>query len=189
MGPPRTVLSGWSVYSSSVTTPKFAPAPRNPQKSSAFSWELHSWILPSAVTISAHRRLSQASPYLPASQPYPPPRVRPPIPVVVATPRVVASPYFWVSRSNSPRVRPVCARATERDGSTVMPFIKDRSNIKPAWQTDLPAKLCPPPRTDKGTSWSRAKLTHIATSVRLTQRAINAGRLSTIPLKTFRAVS
>src|SRR3546814_5666200 len=36
---------------------------------------------PSAVTTSAESRLSQLSPYLRVSQPYPPPRVRPAMPV------------------------------------------------------------------------------------------------------------
>jgi DNA-binding SARP family transcriptional activator len=45
---------------------------------------------PSAVTTSTASRLSTVMPYLPISQPSPPPRVRPAIPVLETTPPVVA---------------------------------------------------------------------------------------------------
>ena len=47
--------------------------------------------LPVGETTSADSRLSRASPYLPMSQPLPPPRVRPATPVDDTTPPVVAS--------------------------------------------------------------------------------------------------
>src|SRR5215204_6363950 len=88
-----------------VTTPKVPLPPRIPQKRSSFSSALAVSNRPSAVTTSDEIRLSQARPYLPLSQPRPPPRVSPAIPVIETTPRVVASPNPCVSRSNSPSVR------------------------------------------------------------------------------------
>ena len=46
-----------------------------------------------------------------------------------------------------------------------------------------------PPRTDKGSAWSRAKCTELTMSETLRQRAINAGRLSTIAFHMRRASS
>jgi hypothetical protein len=85
--------------------PKFPPPPRIPQKRSAFVVTLAVRNSPSAVMISTDKRLSDASPYDRASQPQPPPRVSPAMPVVEMAPPVVARPKTWVSRSNSPQVR------------------------------------------------------------------------------------
>ena len=74
------------------TTPKLAPAPRSPQKRSAFSCSLAVSVRPSAVTIRAESRLSVAMPYVGMSHPMPPPSVRPAIPVVEITPPVTARP-------------------------------------------------------------------------------------------------
>jgi len=82
-----------------VTTPKLPPPPRSPQKSSGFSSPLALTIRPSAVTTSAAIRLSQARPYERESQPTPPPRVRPAIPVVEIAPPRQARPWRWVSTS------------------------------------------------------------------------------------------
>jgi hypothetical protein len=73
--------TSWSRYSNSVTTPKFPPPPRTAQNRSAFSSEEARRIRPSATTISTDSTLSQAIPACRVSQPMPPPRVRPPIPV------------------------------------------------------------------------------------------------------------
>jgi hypothetical protein len=81
------VASGWARYSSQVATPKFPPPPRIAQKRSRSPSSLAVVTAPEARTTSAERRLSTAIPYLPISQPRPPPRVRPAIPVVETTPR------------------------------------------------------------------------------------------------------
>src|SRR5713101_950288 len=86
----------------------------------------------------ADRRLSQVSPYLPASQPRPPPRVSPAMPVSETWPPVVARPNAWVSRSKSPHVAPLSARAVRRMGSTRTLRIWDRSSINPLSHTALP---------------------------------------------------
>jgi len=77
--------------SNSVTIPKFPPPPRTPQNRSGCSSALARKTPPSASTTSAEIRLSQANPYFDELQPYPPPRVNPPIPVVVTRPPGVCS--------------------------------------------------------------------------------------------------
>ena len=59
----------------------------------------------------------------------------------------------------------------------------------PSSQMLIPATLWPPERTAATSPWSRARLTAATTSPVLAQRAITAGRLSIIPLKTLRASS
>src|SRR5215472_4559823 len=58
---------------------------------------------------------------------------------------VVARPKACVSRSNSPRVNPGSARTVFFAGLTRMPFISERSIMRPLSQTDFPATLWPPP--------------------------------------------
>src|SRR5262245_35156156 len=82
--------TGWRSYSRLVTIPKFPPPPRTAQNRSGSSWLLARKTLPSAATSSIARRLSSARPYLPISQPSPPPRVSPAMPVVETTPPVTA---------------------------------------------------------------------------------------------------
>ena len=113
--PPRTVgPTGCSAYSSDVTTPKLPPPPRSAQNRSLFSSALAWTRRPSAVTTSAPTRLSQVRPCLRSSQPMPPPRVKPPSPVVETRPPVTASPNAWVSWSKSAQVAPPCATARRR---------------------------------------------------------------------------
>ena len=57
----------------------------------------------------------------------PPPRVRPPIPVVEMIPPVVASPKACVAWLKSPQVAPPSARAVLFFWSTRTPFMSDRS--------------------------------------------------------------
>jgi hypothetical protein len=65
----------------------------------------------------------------------------------------------------------------------------DRS-ITSAWSaTPNPPALWPPPRTDSSLPVERAWLTAATTSATSAQRAIIAGRLSIIALKTLRASS
>src|SRR5664280_3548374 len=80
--PPTTGPTGCSQYFREVTTPRLPPPPRNAQKRSAFCSALAVQNVPSAVITSAEIRLSQARPCLRTSQPTPPPRVSPAIPVV-----------------------------------------------------------------------------------------------------------
>ena len=81
-----------SRYSNEVTTPKLPPPPRSAQKRSGCSSALAVTTSPSAVTTSNDRTLSQVSPYLRASQPTPPPKVSPAIPVLETTPAGTARP-------------------------------------------------------------------------------------------------
>src|SRR5262249_57013224 len=74
--PASTGPTGYKRYSKEVTTPKFPPPPRTPQKRSACSVSLATLHVPSAVTMSTEVRLSDTSPYLYPSQPWPPPRLR-----------------------------------------------------------------------------------------------------------------
>ena len=169
--------------------PKLPPPPRSPQKRSSFSVSLAVSSLPSAVTTWAEMRLSQARPYLGESQPYPPPRVKPPIPVVVTRPPGEASPYACVSLSYSPHSAPAFARATRCSGSTRTPFMSERSIRSPSLHALLPATLCPPQRTATGRPCSRAKSRATATSATSRGRAISPGRLSIIAFQTRRASS
>ena len=70
-----------------MTTPKLPPPPRSAQNSSGFSSALARACVPSARTTSASIRLSIVSPCLRERWPMPPPRVRPPTPVVRDDPR------------------------------------------------------------------------------------------------------
>jgi hypothetical protein len=123
------------------------------------------------------------------SLPKPPPSVSPATPVSLLTPIVVANPNACVAVSNSPRVRPASARAMRRSGSTSIPFMRDRSITNPPSQTEFPAMLCPPLRTEASASFDRANMTASATSSGPAQYAIRAGFLSTIPFQTLRAPS
>ena len=127
--------------------------------------------------MSASSRLSIASPHLRVRWPRPPPRVRPPTPVVEMIPLGVASPYAFVAWSTSPQVQPPPTRAVRASGSTSMSRISERSITSPSSQVPSPAPLWPPPRTASGRSWSRAKPMAAATSSAVAHRAINAGRL------------
>ena len=82
--------TGCSWNSKEVATPKLPPPPRTAQNSSGSSSWLARTTLPSAVTSSTARRLSSARPYLPISQPIPPPSVSPATPVLETTPPVTA---------------------------------------------------------------------------------------------------
>src|ERR671922_1897118 len=175
--------------SNDVTTPKLLLPPRSPQNRSSFSSSLAVRNRPSAVTTSADIRLSQASPYFGESQPYPPPSVNPPIPVVVTRPPGDASPNACVSRSYSPQRTPPFARAVLPGGSTRTPFMRDRSINRPSSQVPLPATLCPPHRTATGSEFSRAKSTAAMTSATPRGRMMSAGLLSIMAFQTRRAVS
>ena len=63
------------------------------------------------------------------------------------------------------------------------------SIIKPPSQSAAPATLCPPPRTDSGRPFSRAKFTQATTSELPLTRAIRAGRLAIIAFQIVRASS
>ena len=181
--------TGASSNSNSVTTPKFAPAPRTPQKSSSFSSALAFTSSPSAVTRSTRRSLSTERPCLRMIQPIPPPSVKPATPVCVTMPEGAASPNGCVSRSSSPSSTPACTRAVRSAGSTRTPFSGDRSITNASSAIDRPGKLWPPLRIVVGTPFVRAHLTAEMTSATPAQRAINAGRRSIDPFQILRASS
>ncbi len=118
-----------------VTTPKFPPPPRRPQKSSGFSSSEATTLRPSAVTTSARSRLSQAKPHLRSIQPLPLPSVKPPTPVPDMRPPVTARPCSCVAESISPQVHPPSTRAVRASASTSMPFIPRRSTHTPSAHT------------------------------------------------------
>ena len=61
------------------------------------------------------------------------------------------------------------------------------SIINPPSQSAVPATLCPPPRTDNGTPFARAKFTQATTSALPLTRAIRAGRFAIIAFQIARA--
>ena len=129
------------------------------------------------------------SPYSRSSQPIPPPRVNPAMPVLDTRPPVTARPNACVSWSNSAQVSPACATARRAIGSTRMPFIGEMSMTTPPSQVENPAMLCAPLRT---ASWSpslRANCTARMTSAVPAQRMISAGRRSWAAFHTTRAWS
>ena len=107
--------------SKSVTIPKFPPPPRSAQKRIR------------ALGVARGDELTPTRDHLPRagcrrschryrrSHPWPPPSVRPAIPVVETTPPGTARPNACVSRSRSPHVTPACARTVRFAGSTWMP--------------------------------------------------------------------
>src|SRR5204863_522167 len=127
--------------------PKLPPPPLRPQKRSAFSLAFAVKRRPSAVTTSAETRLSTVRPCLLESQPRPPPKVRPAMPVSDTVPPLVARPKACVSWSKSIHLTPGSARARRAAGSTRMPFIVERSMSSPPSQTLWPGMLWPPPQT------------------------------------------
>src|SRR6516164_277636 len=173
--PPRTVLTGWTRNSNEVTTAKLPPPPRSAQNKSSCSLLLATLAFPSAVTISNDRTLSQVRPYFLTSQPTPPPRASPPMPVLDITPAGTAKPKTWVSRSTSRSVAPPCTLAVWSFASTRMPFMPDRSITIPSSQSALPDTLWPPPRTATSSSFSRAKFTAATTSATPEHRAMMPG--------------
>src|SRR5881396_3824200 len=189
IGPQRILPTGCTRYVNDVTTPKFPPPPRIAQNRSGSSVALAFRIRPSAVTISASSRLSHASPCFRIRIPKPPPSVSPAIPVSETIPPVVARPCAWVARSRSRQVAPPSAVAIRRPGSTCTPFIEDRSTTRPPSQIAVPETPCPPPRTDSGTPWSRAKVTARTTSCVPRQRTIIKGFRSIISFQIRRASS
>ena len=88
-----------------------------------------------------------------------------------------------------PHLTPPSARTVRLAGSARMPFILVRSITRPPLHTQLPGMLWPPPRTDTSRLLVRAKLTALITSETPAQRAMSAGRLSTLAFQTLRASS
>src|SRR5215471_21780243 len=81
-----TAVSGCSLTSNSVTTPKLPPPPRNAQNKSGFSVALARTTEASTVTNVNCSTLSQDSPNRRVSHPVPPPRIKPEAPVWETTP-------------------------------------------------------------------------------------------------------
>ena len=122
-----------------------------------------------------------------ASQPMPPPRVRPPTPVCETLPAVVASPWGWVPRRAPPAGRrPAPTRAGARTGRRApRPSASGRSSARPRARPARPrcarrsGRRSPAPR-------SRALAIAATTSSASRQRATSAGRRSTIAFHTRR---
>ncbi len=111
-----------------------------------------------AAVTPAHRGLGAAQkPPADPAQPPPPPRMKPPIPVVDTRPPVVARPYGSVPRSRGLMVAPPPTVAVRASESTETAFIRRRSITRPPSVRDLPATLCPPPRTAISRPRLRAK--------------------------------
>jgi len=75
------------------------------------------------------------------SQPIPPPKVRPAMPVWLTMPPVVASPDAWLAWSISPHRTPACAVARRPAASTSTLRMVDRSMTIPPSHTAVPATL------------------------------------------------
>jgi hypothetical protein len=67
--------------------------------------------------------------------------------------------------------------------------MRERSITSPPSQTEFPAMLCPPLRTESNNSFERANETAAITSSGPAQKTINAGLLSMMPFHTRRAPS
>ena len=93
-----------------MTTPKLPPPPRSPHISSGSLCSSTWRTVPSAVTSSTPTRLSHDSPHLRRTQPRPPLRVRPAMPVSLTTPAGTTSPCACVAASRSFSVAPPPAR-------------------------------------------------------------------------------
>src|SRR5580704_1622027 len=76
-----TDVSGWSLTSNSVTTPKSPPPPRRAQNKSELSLALQCTTELSAVTSVSPSTLSQDKPNRRVSHPVPPPKISPEAPV------------------------------------------------------------------------------------------------------------
>ena len=111
-------------------------APRSPSREARTT-------SPAAVTTSKDSTLSQVSPHWRASQPIPPPRVRPPTPVCETLPAVVASPYGWVATSSAPSRAPPCTHARRRSGSTRDPAHGGQVDHQPALRHRVPGHTVP----------------------------------------------
>ena len=144
---------------------------------------------PSASTTSAETRLSTVIPSRRRWCETPPLSASPATPVSDTTPPGVASPSGAVTASTSPHVAPPCTCTVRPDASSRTPRIAERSITSPSSTREVPATLCPPPRTENARSCSTAKRTAAATSAASAQRAISAGRLSIMPFQMLRAAS
>ena len=86
VGPPTTLLTGCSRKVNEVTTPKLPPPPRSAQNRSG-CW---SWRWPSPLAVGEHHlgldQVVDRQPVLAGQVAVPPPRVRPPTPVVAMMP-------------------------------------------------------------------------------------------------------
>ena len=122
-------------------------------------------------------------------QPKPPPSVSPAMPVVELIPIGTASPWACVAASTSASVAPGSTRAVRASGSTLTARICERSSSIAASATARPAIWCPPLRTPRSRSWSRAKRTAATTSAAFAARTTSAGRRSTIAFQSVRASS
>src|SRR6516162_887307 len=113
-----TELSGCSLTSNSVTTPKLPPPPRKAQNKSTFSPSLQCTSEPSVVTSVSPSTLSQDNPNRRVSHPVPPPSTNPEAPVCDTTPDGKIKPTCCVALSIDPRRQPPVNLARRASEST-----------------------------------------------------------------------
>ncbi len=99
-----------------------------------------------------------------ASQPMPPPSVRPPRPTSPVSPNGVARPWAAAAVVYSPAVVPPWAVPVRRNGSMSTARIARRSISRPPSVVEWPATLWPPPRTAMSRPSSRPATTARAIS-------------------------
>ena len=119
----------------------------------------------------------------------PPPRVRPPTPVLETMPPVVASPWAMVASFIMAQVAPPPALAVRFAGSTSMRVRPDRSTTIASSAVPKPGTLCPPPRTATSRPVATACDTAACTSSALAQPTMASGLASIMKLYTCRASS
>ena len=140
---------------------------------------------PSAVITSAPSRLSTVRPCARVSQPTPPPSVRPATPVAGDD----ADRYDEAVRLGRPvDVGERCARPprgpSPADGSTPTSLQVAEVDTIPSSTVPLPATLCPPPRTARGSPCARAKASRGDVGDRQQAAPPRAGRRSIMPFQT-----
>jgi hypothetical protein len=165
-----------TLYVKETTSPKLPPPPRSAQKSSGSLSALAVTSVPSASTTSADTRLSMASPTRGVSQPMPPPRVSPPIPVSGCVPSGAAKLWGLSALSTSAIFAPPSAVTTMRSGSTMTPFILRRLMRKAPFGMHIGE--WPPEST--ATFFPAASLTTATTSCAVVGIAITAGQSLTL---------
>ena len=164
-----------------VTTPKFPPPPRSAQKRSGFSLAFAWTNRPSARTTSAETRLSLVRPHFLVKCPMPPPRVKPPTPVVEIIPLGAARPKGCVAWSTSPQMQPAPAVTVPFGRIDSCVFDSRQIDYQASSQTPRPGRYVR--RSNRHSiPCSCPKFTDEITSPTSAQRTIRRGRRSIMPL-------
>ena len=170
--------------------PKLPPPPRRPQNSSgSLSASTRSRSTVGGDEVDG-AQVVDGEPVLAHEVPEPAAERQPADPDVTDRP---AGGGQAVALGGEVELRPHQAAGGPRDarapGSTETAFICERSIITPSSQTEWPTTEWPPPRTESGSSRSRANRSACWTSSAPAQRAIRAGRRSMAPFQIRRASS